>query len=253
MYKIDLLRQIEANTRGGALSDCYFAPDLWRMIERNTRVPFMPTKNWRVNYTKEGYVEVPEWEGVLGDVVELTFNTTFGGFLFDGVDSTGSSRGYLSIHVITKRWEIPSSATVTIDGVVTNSGDSAQGFLDGRPHKVIYSLGETMNIYLVGIIQSLSPHGSWCGSITNIKLTKADGSDNRYYESIIKSDTKPTTLILVDALSSVRAETEFINASTYPSHYAPITKNRLQWENGSTDGKLINFPSGKEWTEILND
>ena len=44
MYKIDLLRQIEANTRGGALSDCYSKYDLWRMIERNTRTekPVLP-------------------------------------------------------------------------------------------------------------------------------------------------------------------------------------------------------------------
>ena len=246
MYKIDLLRQIEANTRGGALSDCYFAPDLWRMIERNTRVPFVPTKNWRVNYTGQGYVEIPEWKGVAGDVVEFRCV----GDHYDSSIAIDSSVDRIYV-IVRPSGQVETSANVDLYINGQFHQDLTYYFKIGVIYDVKLVLKSAGGLTTIGARYTHS--NGWDGSITNLKLTKADGSDNRFYESIIKSDTKPTTLTLVDSLSNVRADSEFINASTYPSHYAPITKNRLQWKNGSTDGKLINFPAGEEWTEILND
>ena len=231
MYKIDLLRQIEANTRGGALSDCYSKYDLWRMIERNTRVPFVPTKQWRVNYTGQGYVEIPEMDGLdnytySADIIfdrdgeTLTGQHENGKRIYFGRSGVGTAQfGFGSIYKATPlkidkgiqyNFKLSIAGTACkflVDDVIVDSAISS------------YSIDRLFAFRIGGV--SLGSIYALDGSITNIRLTNQDGSDNRFYESIIKSATQPDTLELVDSISG---------------------KN----------GTLINFPQGQEWTDTYN-
>lgn len=199
----------------------------------------VPLKKWTPNYTAQGYVEIPDWHGVAGDVVEFDFVPLASNnqVLLDG---TVAGQGQITI---SPRIVFSTYRDVTINGVATASGT----FTPTLGEKYTFKGIASKSIGRIGI--GYNSEWAFNGSITNIKLTKADGSDNRHYASIIESDSQPNTLILKDELCNVRPDVEVISASTYPSHYAPITKNKLQWQNGSTDGKMINFPANQEWKE----
>ena len=196
------------------------------------------TRVWTPSYQRAGYVPINPWlpMGEYSIEAEFYLNESFsssaflfanrsadGAYFFPSLYVTGSVQSVYffggqqqrSIYAEKGSWNNVKSIFNGSDYQITLNSVTTEGTRSIENFKGLSTIGAALS--------SGSNTFAWLfdGHIKNFKLIdNTNPENNRFYPSLIRSNSNPDTLILKD-----------------------------EWGDGSTDGGLVNFTEGDEWEE----
>ncbi len=177
--------------------------------------------SWTLNYSRMGYVAIPEWRPAGRFRVEFTMRVVdpahLAQHLFDNTAEPGNRTVIFLQSAQRNIFYQGSSSPTRITVTSFEYENSMVVSLDADATGVSGFTG----FNLIGIRSNLIE--AFDGQLHTIRLTDLENpSNSRFYPSIIRSDTMPSELVLVDELG-----------------------------DGATNGTLTNFPAAQPWVPVL--